>query len=219
MSDKKKLIAAAVMNIIIFLSTTGIMISYFLGNEGEYHILPMQRFWLFTTDSNILCAVTSLIAAISEMRILLGKSEKIPAAAAVLKYMGTVAVLLTFTVVMCFLGPTMGYVEMLFSGTSVYMHLLGPVMAFVSLVFFENGIVLKKRMIPLGALSVFIYGIVYVTMVIFIGEANGGWMDYYGFNIGGFWYISFATITLVSVGIAAIVRLAYNRSGKKKTGK
>ena len=80
MSDKKKLIAAAVMNIIIFLSTTGIMISYFLGNEGEYHILPMQRFWLFTTDSNILCAVTSLIAAISEMRILLGKSEKIPAA-------------------------------------------------------------------------------------------------------------------------------------------
>ena len=216
MNDKKKLTAAVVMNIIIFLATTGIVVSYFMGNEGEYHISPMQRFWLFTTDSNILCAVTSLVAAVFELRILTGKAKGLPLVVAAMKYAGTIAVLLTFTVVMCFLGPTMGYVEMLFTGTSIYMHLLGPVMAFVSFAFLENGIVLKKRMIPLGALSVLIYGIVYVTMVVFIGAENGGWMDFYGFNIGGFWYISFTAIVLVAVGLAAVVRLVYNRGSKNK---
>ncbi len=215
-TDKKRLIAAAVINIIIFIVTAGIVVSYFFGNDGEYHIDPLGRFRLFTTDSNILCAVTSFIAAICEIRILAGKSEALPLWAQTLKYIGTVAVLLTFTVVVTFLGPTMGYIQMLFVGTSVYMHLLGPVLAFASFVFLEEGTKLAKRVIPLGALSIFIYGIYYLIRFVFIEPASSGWYDFYGFNIGGFWYISFIAVNLVGIGLAAVIRLLHNIKYRKR---
>lgn len=214
MAEKRKLVIAVALNIIIFLATIGIVISYFFGNDGEYHITPMQRFWLFTTDSNLLCAVSSLIAAVFEIRVLAGKAKTVPVAVTVLKFIGTVAVLVTFTVVMCFLGPTMGYMTMLFGGTSVYMHLMGPIIAFVAFAFFENQNVLPKRLIPIGAVSVLIYGIIYMIMVFVIGEANGGWRDFYGFNVGGFWYLTSAAIFLTGCGLAALLRLVHNKFAK-----
>lgn len=214
--NKKRITAAFVINLIIFLATTGVVISYFFGNDGEYHIDPLGRFRLFTTDSNILCAVTSLIAAVAELRILTGKADKLPFAVQVMKYIGTTAVMLTFTVVVTFLGPTMGYIEMLFVGTSIYMHLLGPILAFVSFVFLEEGNALKKRIIPLGGASVFVYGIYYLVRFVFIEPVGSGWYDFYGFNIGGFWYISFVVLNLVGVGLAALLRLLHNRKYKVK---
>lgn len=216
MGNKKRIIAAFVINLIIFITTVAVVVSYFFGNDGEYHIEPLGRFRLFTTDSNILCAVTSLIAAAAELRILTGKAEKLPLAVQVLKYIGTVAVMLTFTVVVTFLGPTMGYVEMLFKGTSIYMHLCGPILAFVSFVFLEEGEALKKRIIPLGAVSILVYGIYYLVRFVFIEPVGSGWHDFYGFNIGGFWYISAVLINLVGVGLAALLRLLHNRKYKVK---
>ena len=55
------------------------------------------------------------------------------------------------------------------------------------------------------------YAVIYVTMVIFIGENNGGWYDFYGFNIGGFWYISCVAVILASLGLAALLRLIHNK--------
>ena len=216
---KKRAAAAFAINLIIFLATTVVVISYFFGNDGEYHIDPLGRFRLFTTDSNILCGITSLVAAVAELRILMGKTKRLPLWVQVLKYIGTVAVMLTFTVVITFLGPTMGYIAMLFVGTSIYMHLLGPVLAFVSFVFLEEGEKLKRRIIPVGATSILVYGVYYLVRFVFIEPVGSGWHDFYGFNIGGFWYISFVVILLVGIGLAALVRLLHNRKYKvKKNG-
>ena len=54
-------------------------------------------------------------------------------------------------------------------------------------------------------------GIVYVTMVVCRGEKNGGWTDFYSFNIGGFWYLSCVVIILATLGLAAVLRLVHNK--------
>jgi len=56
----------------------------------------------------------------------------------------------------------------------------------------------------------------YVTMVIFIGEKNGGWYDFYGFNIGGFWYLSCMVIILATLGLAALLRIIHNKNIKSQ---
>lgn len=207
---KRRAALALAVNILITVSTIGIVISYFCGNDGEYHIPPYFRFYLFTTDSNILCMLTSVIIGWFEIRYL-RTGKPIPKAAVILKLVGTTAVALTFTVVVFFLGPTMGFVTMVFGGTSLYMHFLGPLIAFLSFCFLENVHRIEKKYLIPAALPTVIYGIVYVTMVIIIGEENGGWIDFYGFNTGGFWYISCIVIILATLGLAAVLRLVHNR--------
>ena len=213
--SKKRAIAAFVINILIFLSTFGVVISYYCGNDGAFHISPHLRYCLFTTDSNIFCALTSIIAAAFEWQIITGKKERLPVTAAALKYAGTVAVSLTFCVVAFFLGPMDDIVSWMLGGTSVYMHTLGPLLAIISFLFLENGVILPKKLIPVGVMSMLIYGIVYLTMVVFIGENNGGWIDFYHFNIGGFWYISFLAVLAVTLLIASAERLIYNKLSRK----
>ena len=48
-------------------------------------------------------------------------------------------------------------------------------------------------------------------MVIIVGQENGGWADFYGFNMGGKWYISMAAMLaaayLIGLGLWAAERL------------
>lgn len=213
MLSKKNTIISLVMNIIIALATLGVVISYFLGNDGQYNIPPSFRFFLFTTDSNILCMLTAIIMSYFEIRYL-KTGKEIPEIAVILKLIGSNAVTLTFTVVVLFLGPMTDFVTMVFGGTSVYMHFAGPILAFVSFCFVENIHKISKKILIPAVVPTLIYGIVYTIMVVFIGSENGGWIDFYQFNTGGFWYISCIAIVLVSLGLAALLRLIHNKNIK-----
>ena len=213
MLSKRNAVISLIINIIITVATIGVVISYFLGNDGQYNIPPEFRFNLFTTDSNILCMITSVIMAVFEIR-LLRTGKEIPRLAVILKLVGSTAVALTFVVVMVFLGPTMGFVDMVFGGTSIYMHFFGPLLGMTSFCFTENAHRISKKALIPALIPTVIYAIVYLTMVVFIGEANGGWIDFYGFNMGGFWYLSSAAIILVTLGLAALLRLLHNRFSK-----
>ena len=213
MLSKKNTIISLVMNIIIALATLGVVISYFLGNDGQYNIPPSFRFFLFTTDSNILCMLTAIIMSYFEIRYL-KTGKEIPEIAVILKLIGSNAVALTFTVVVLFLGPMTDFVTMVFGGTSVYMHFAGPILAFVSFCFVENIHKISKKILIPAVVPTPIYGIVYTIMVVFIGSENGGWIDFYQFNTGGFWYISCIAIVLVSLGLAALLRLIHNKNIK-----
>ena len=137
MNKKTKLYLSITMNIFIFLATVGVVISYFFGNDGEYHIEPLFRFNLFTTDSNILCAVSALIMAFFQIRKI-KNNKSVPKWVFIFKYTGTCAVMLTFFTVIFFLGPSMGFMQMVFGGTSIYMHFFGPIIAFLSFCFFAR---------------------------------------------------------------------------------
>lgn len=210
MLSRKNAVISLTMNIIITIATVIVIISYYCGNDGEYHIPPNFRFYLFTTDSNILCAISAAVLAVFEIRFL-KTGKEIPKAAMAFKLIGCTAVALTFAVVILFLGPSTDFISMVFGGTSVYMHFAGPLLGIISFCFIERLHFLEKKLLIPAVIPTAIYGVVYVTMVVFIGEKNGGWYDFYGFNLGGFWYLSCVVIILVSLGLGALLRLVHNK--------
>lgn len=167
-------------------------------------------FRYFTIDSNILAAIASGLLLPYEFKRAVGKSEKIPTGLSVLKLAGTVAVAITFFVVMVFLGPTIGYGKM-FEGANIFLHALCPIFAIVSFVFFDSGNEISRKHGLPALLPVVIYGFLYFVMVIIITEKNGGWSDFYGFNMGGFWPVSLIAMFLINVLFVMLLRKFRNR--------
>ena len=215
--SKAKNVISLIINTVIFVSTALVVVSIFLWRSDPLIKHPYETFKFFTTDSNILCAISAIIVIIFDIRIITGKSKEIPRWAAVLKYIGTTSVMVTFTTVMLFLGPLYTYYFVL-KGTAFYMHLVGPLLALVSFWLFEPYGIIRKREIHLAVLPMAVYGAVYLTEVLIIGEFDG-WQDFYGFNTGGMWYLS---ITLMLTGtylLAIVIRLLHNHAAKRAMAK
>ena len=108
-----------IINISIFV-ITGLSFIACFRKEGRWDLqkgLKSLRF--FTILSNLFCAVSALLLVLSSSQW-----------AWLLKYVGTVAVTITQLTVQFFLGPDMGYKQML-SGKDLYLHLCGPLLAIV----------------------------------------------------------------------------------------
>ena len=134
----------------------------------------------FTALSNILCAIAALAVVIARL------CGHVPQAVLVLKYVSTCAVAVTLLTVLFFLGP-------MITGPDFWLHLVCPVLAIVSLLAWDQpspgiGAVL------LGALPVAAYALLYLYKVLY-APAEKRWDDFYGFNRGGRWPVSFAVMT------------------------
>ena len=203
--SKGKTIASLVLNLLIFMVTTGVVVSYFFGTSKIIRN-GYECFMFFTTDSNVLAAVGALTVAICDVNILKGKTVRLPRAVTLLKYAGTVSVVLTFCTVMAFLVPIYG-AEMQLTGTAFHMHLVAPMMALVSFVFFDPSLRMTKPAILAGMLPMVIYGTVYFTEVIIVKQ----WNDFYAFNQGGRWYVTMVIMFAVTVVLATLIRLIKNK--------
>lgn len=211
----KKILAALIINIVVVAATAAITISYYFGSKNPLVESGVDSYKFFTTDSNILAAISSLVLIPFEIQILRGKREKLPHAAIVLKYVGMTSVMLTMLTVLVLLLPLYG-ADFMLLGTSFYMHLAGPLAALVTFLFLETDSEVSIPETFLTLIPPALYGAVYLTQVVFIGEENGGWMDFYTFNRGGYWYVTVAVILTVVYIIAAITRLVHNRFVKIK---
>lgn len=165
----------------------------------------------FTTLSNIFSAVVSVVLLIIEIVLLAGGKgiADLPAWAVVLKYVATVSVTVTFLTVMAFLGPIYGYKSQL-GGTGAWVHAAGPLLAVIAIGFLEKGYALSFWEGFLGMIPTVIYGIVYLYMVVEKGEKNGGWEDFYSFNRGGKWPISFSAMMFGTAVICVLLTLLHN---------
>lgn len=150
-------------------------------------------FRYFTVQSNVFCALACMVFAIS--RIVGDVSEAIY----VLRYVGTVAVMVTFLTVMLFLGPKEGTYKNLMSGPDLYLHLICPIAALVSYIFLD-GTRMSIWAVICGMLPVILYGILYLKKVVFT-DGDRAWDDFYGFNVDGKWKLSF----LLMVAATAIL--------------
>ena len=121
---------------------------------------------------------------------------------------GTAAVTVTMLTVLFFLGPVIGYRRLL-SGSDLIMHLINPVLALVSFCVFERrGLTFGWAM--LGLLPVVLYAMLYGWKVL-LCPPERRWEDFYGFNKGGKWYLSFVLMLLgtflVCLGLMGIQNL------------
>ena len=178
--------------------------------SGNMAISGTYAFMFFTVDSNILCALACLLMIPAQLRL-----QRPPRWLVMFKYVSTVAVAVTLSVVVLFLGPVMRY-DGLFAGANLYLHLLCPAAAILSLSFFDGGERIGKRGIWLSVLPVIVYGSVYLTEVVVIGPENGGWADFYGFNRGGHWYLSFAAMLAGTALLGLILQAVHDRFCERK---
>lgn len=210
----KKIFAALLLNIAVVIATASIVASYFFYSRNPLVKSGFDSFQFFTTDSNVLAALSSLVMIPYEVQIMRGKRKKLPHAAIVFKYIGMTSVMLTFLTVMVLLMPTYGAVFTLL-GTAFYMHLTGPLTALATFLFLETDSKIKLPETVLAIIPSLLYGAVYLTQVVFIGEKNGGWSDFYTFNRGGYWYIAMVVIIGVTYLIAVLTRLVHNKMTKE----
>lgn len=165
----------------------------------------------FTTLSNLFSALVALLLMALEIGLMAkgGGMADLPRWAVVLKYVATVSVAVTFLTVMVFLGPIYGYKSQL-EGTGAWVHAAGPILAILVFGLLEKGIRLSAGEALLGLLPTLIYGIYYLYMVIVKTEKKGGWEDFYAFNRGGKWPISFSAMVLGTGLICLLLSLLHN---------
>ena len=186
------MVPSAVINEAIVFLTVLAMIA--LVRRVSLKKLP-ESFRYFTTLSNLFCALTALLLLLYEL------FGAMPAWAVTLKYMGTVAVMVTFFTVFLFLFPASRSIEGLFgNGSEIIMHVVTPLLALLSFLCFENR-GLSAWVIPLGILPVLLYGWMYLQRVVLQKD----WPDFYGFDRDGKWKLSFSLMTVGTVAIAVLL--------------
>ena len=171
---------AANLIVVVF---TAVCLCVCFRKDGKWNMQAgLRALRFFTTLSNVLCAVASLL-------VLLTLRQGVPFGIWLLKYIGTAAVAVTFMTVMVFLGPTMGYKDQL-KGFAFYLHVSGPLIAIISFCFLERWYPLSFALSLTGMLPVILYGSFYLNRVVVAKK----WDDFYGFNKSGKWQISFSAM-------------------------
>ena len=198
------------MNAAIVILTIIAMASYFYDETGKFSISRgLHHLIFFTNQSNVLCAAAALITALAELVCMRQGSASIPLWITLLKYVSTVAVTVTFATVMLFLGPVQGW-ESQFKHPGFIVHAITPVLAVVSYCFTERFYPLGFAQSLLGLLPTLFYGCLYLYKVVKIGEENGGWKDFYGFNKGGKWKNSVGGMMVMTFLLCLILRFLHN---------
>ncbi len=175
-----------IFNAVIFLMTLSLSVSFFY-RDGKWAFSNGRKaFRYFTFLSNIFCALAALLLCV------------FPDAqwAWTLKYMGTNAVTVTMLTVFLFLAPTMGGLGPLLKGPDFVMHLLTPLLALFSFTVLERQR-MDFRTAMLGMIPVLLYGILYLYRIRFAPKERR-WEDFYGFNKGGKWPVSFAAMGMAT---------------------
>ena len=168
-----------------------------------------ELFHWFTINSNFLTGFGAALIIPYAVEGIRRKHFSYPRWIAMLHYSGMVCTTLTmvFSVgIMSWVDP-----EAAFGGYNRYLHILCPIMVLVSFFLVESGCRYTRRDVLLAAVPSLVYEAVYLYEVVIVGEANGGWEDMYHMAeyvpIG----VSVLVITVMALGISALIRLLYNR--------
>ena len=203
-----------VCNTFVFAAVLWKVAAFFLpGYAGNPDVYRTACFRYFTIDSNIFAALGCLAVIPFNVMTLIGKARDIPLALKLFKYAGASAVGLTFMTVLLFLGPTQGYAFM-YTGVNFWLHLVCPLIVIFTFVLTECKGRIGFVFSLIGVVPMLVYGAVYLCEVLMLGPENGGWVDFYGFNMGGLWYVFFPVMASAAYGIGSGVLALHNLFAK-----
>ena len=212
--EKRKLKISLCINLLITvlcIIASIIMFTGFKFMQGSEPILESTKIGMlkfFTVQSNIFMGVTSLIFAVSEIRVLKGKKKEIPTIDYVLKLMSTSAVGLTFFVVFAYLGPiSKDGIPSMLRNSNLFFHLIIPVVSIINFIVFEKTDKLIFKYSFLGVVPQLIYSLYYITNVL-IHMENGKVStiyDWYWFVQNGVW--TAVIVVPMMFGITYIISL------------
>lgn len=177
--------------------------------------MGLRTFCMFTVNSNILAAAAMAMVIPYTLDGLRTHNYHMPRWIVNLVYMGVTAVALTFLISLFVLSPAKGFV-LIFTGSRFFLHGVCPILAIVAFCFFMSEKRLRIRDTFLALIPVLIYSVVYVVMVVVVGEEKGGWNDFYGFLTRLPMWIPLTAIMPLTFLIATGIRVLHNRSYDKR---
>ena len=169
----------------------------------------------YTTLSNILAALVAVPMSVCAACALIRVVFAVPRWLSLLRFIATSALTLTMMTVLLFLGPVFGF-DGMFSGPNFWFHLVNPVLSVFAFLFLEKEADYPAKNPLPGIVQTAVYGAVYVYMVVLLGEGRGGWPDFYGFNFGGFWYLTVAMLLFGNLIFAKLLLFARERLNSPK---
>lgn len=183
--------------------------------DENFDHMGIRTFCMFTVNSNILCAMSMSLVIPYAIDGFRKHNFHVPRWVMVLVLTGVTSTTLTFLVSLFILAPVKGFV-LIFTGSRFFLHGVCPVLAIIAFCFFmtEKDISLSQSLIAL--IPVFIYAVLYYTMVVLIGEENGGWNDFYGFATRIPVWIPMAAIMPLTFLIATVLRVLHNKARERR---
>ena len=201
------LISACVVAVCV---CVGVVMNLVTLYDENFDHMGIRTFCMFTVDSNILAALSMLLCIPYTVDGLRTGYYHLPDWTVVLMHIAVTAVSLTFLVSLFILAPVKGFV-LIFTGSRFFLHGVCPILSIVAFCCFINSHLVRPKESPLALIPVAVYALVYLVMVVVIGEAHGGWNDFYGFATRIPLWISLTAILPVTFGIASLLRLGHNR--------
>ena len=201
------LISASIVAVCVCI---GVVMNLVTIYDENFDHMGIRTFCMFTVNSNILAALAMMICIPYTIDGLRTGYYQLPDWVVVTMHIAVTAVSLTFLVSLFILAPVKGFV-LIFTGSRFFLHGVCPVLSIVTFCCFINSHLVRLWESPMALGPVLIYTIVYLVMVVFIGEENGGWNDFYGFATRIPVWISLIVIMPLTYGIAMLLRLGHNR--------
>ncbi len=186
--------------------------------DENFDHMGIRTFCMFTVDSNILASLSMLLCIPYTIDGLRSRYYHLPDWIVVMMHISVTAVALTFLVSLFILAPVKGFV-LIFTGSRFFLHGVCPVLSIVTFCCLINSHLIRLTESPFSLIPVFIYAMVYLVMVVFVGEAHGGWNDFYGFATRIPVWISLLAILPITFGIATLLRLGHNQCCLYRRGK
>ena len=196
----------------------GVTMNLVTQHDENFDHMGIQTFYMFTVNSNILAGLSMMLCLPYTIDGLRTGNYHLPDWVVVLMQVTVTAVALTFLVSLFILSPVKGF-RLIFSGSRFFLHGVCPVLSIVTFCCFINSHLVRLREIALALVPVLVYAVVYLIMVVFIGEEHGGWDDFYGFVTRVPLWVSVVVILPSACGIALLLRLGHNACCKLRRKK
>ena len=200
------LIGASIVAVCVIIGVTMNLVTIY---DENFDHMGIRTFCMFTVNSNILAGLSMMLCLPYTIDGLRTGNYHLPDWVVIMMHITVSAVALTFLVSLCILAPVKGF-YLIFSGSRFFLHGVCPVLSIVTFCCFINSHLVRFREAALGLVPVLLYGIVYVIMVVFIGEEHGGWNDFYGFVTRVPFWVSLPVILISATGIVLLLRFGHN---------
>lgn len=162
----------------------------------------------FTTVSNIITATASSFIIPFAVNGVRKKRFVLPKWLSVLFFTGAVGT--TITMVFSLLVILPYDAETAFHRGNLFFHVICPLTVLVSFMLVESSYRFKAKDALIGLIPFVTYSIVYLVMVVFVGEENGGWDDLYKLNTFIPFYVSLPLLMAVGAGVSFGIRALFN---------
>ena len=203
------LVACIVTLVLSISAITSNLIKYVDSGLGIRDLLQY-----FTIQSNLMTALASSFIIPYAINGIRRKRFVYPKWLSMFHYSGTLCTTLTMVFALLFILPHDR--DLAIGAHNFFLHVICPIGILISFCMVESSYKYTRRDNLICLLPVLVYSLVYLTMVVIIGEERGGWRDLYLLDEFIPWYISLFLMYTLAYGIGYLIRKVSNQLTVKR---